>query len=405
MNQEKIGSFLSALRRAKGLTQQDLADIFHVSNKTVSKWECGDAVPEITALIALAEFYEVSVDEILKGEKIDKSKTISLESEKKNQRMRQQYFLNKREGQLKIYSLISFALMLISISLLFILVFSGRIALGLGLGISLFIVSVFLFFIGISITKNQAQLELEGKVALIFNLKVFKMRYIFINIIITGLLLILQLNKTRSIINLFVFIPYLLAIPLYYYDLKSKIYGIKLSEKMINIKLLISKIRPIYLLFLILTFTIVFFRPLYTVAYYPENANQPLEEISGSFVNILTLRPSLIGLYIFLVLFITSIVFSVIAYLKKKPFIVSYLLMGVSILWIQLVLMRQYTLDVEHFRSIYTSFSSTISSFNPFIIVSFIYSFAGVADWAINYLIEKNLKLHVLKLKINTEEL
>lgn len=41
MNNLKIGSFLQALRKAKGLTQAELADYFEISAKTISKWECG----------------------------------------------------------------------------------------------------------------------------------------------------------------------------------------------------------------------------------------------------------------------------------------------------------------------------------------------------------------------------
>lgn len=41
MDQEKIGVFISTLRKEKGMTQQQLADAIGVSNKTISKWECG----------------------------------------------------------------------------------------------------------------------------------------------------------------------------------------------------------------------------------------------------------------------------------------------------------------------------------------------------------------------------
>ncbi len=73
MEQKTIGKFLSALRKANGYTQQQVADFLRVSNKTVSKWECDDGYPEITMLPAIAELYNVTVDEILKGERIDKN--------------------------------------------------------------------------------------------------------------------------------------------------------------------------------------------------------------------------------------------------------------------------------------------------------------------------------------------
>lgn len=69
MDYTKIGLFLQSLRKEKGITQNELADYFGISNKTVSKWECGDALPEIPLLKVLAEYYNVTVDEILNGER------------------------------------------------------------------------------------------------------------------------------------------------------------------------------------------------------------------------------------------------------------------------------------------------------------------------------------------------
>ena len=46
MDQEKIGVFISTLRKEHGMTQQQLADAIGVSNKTISKWECGKGMPE-----------------------------------------------------------------------------------------------------------------------------------------------------------------------------------------------------------------------------------------------------------------------------------------------------------------------------------------------------------------------
>lgn len=70
MENKTIGSFLSALRKANGMTQQEVADILNVSNKTVSKWERDEGCPEIMMLPAIAELYDVTVDEILRGERI-----------------------------------------------------------------------------------------------------------------------------------------------------------------------------------------------------------------------------------------------------------------------------------------------------------------------------------------------
>ncbi len=73
MEKKTMGSFMAALRKANGLTQQQVADKLNVSNKTVSKWECNEGYPEISMLPVIAELYSVSVDELLRGEKKTKA--------------------------------------------------------------------------------------------------------------------------------------------------------------------------------------------------------------------------------------------------------------------------------------------------------------------------------------------
>lgn len=68
MDANKTGAYLAMLRKAKGLTQEAAAEILGVSNKTVSKWETGGGLPEITVLPALAELYGVTADDILAGQ-------------------------------------------------------------------------------------------------------------------------------------------------------------------------------------------------------------------------------------------------------------------------------------------------------------------------------------------------
>ena len=72
MDVNKTGEFLSILRKSQGYTQQEVADYLSISNKTISKWEQGKGYPELTLLPVLAEFYHVSVDEILAGEKMNR---------------------------------------------------------------------------------------------------------------------------------------------------------------------------------------------------------------------------------------------------------------------------------------------------------------------------------------------
>ena len=69
MNQQKTGEFLKQLRKEKGLTQEELAEKFFVSSRTVSRWETGSNLPDLSTLIDLAEYYDVDIREIIDGER------------------------------------------------------------------------------------------------------------------------------------------------------------------------------------------------------------------------------------------------------------------------------------------------------------------------------------------------
>ena len=70
INKEKFGTFLSQLRRERGMTQKDLAEKLYVSDKAVSKWERALSLPDIALLRPLAEMLEVTVTELLIGERV-----------------------------------------------------------------------------------------------------------------------------------------------------------------------------------------------------------------------------------------------------------------------------------------------------------------------------------------------
>lgn len=68
MEQEKIGEFIAAQRKEKGMTQKQLGDALKISDKTVSKWECGKGLPDISIIMPLCELLNISVNELLSGE-------------------------------------------------------------------------------------------------------------------------------------------------------------------------------------------------------------------------------------------------------------------------------------------------------------------------------------------------
>ena len=69
MDTVKIGAFLRELRKEKELTQEQLADVFNVSARTVSRWETGSNMPDISILVEIADYYQLDIREILNGEK------------------------------------------------------------------------------------------------------------------------------------------------------------------------------------------------------------------------------------------------------------------------------------------------------------------------------------------------
>lgn len=65
----KFGEFLYQLRKEKGMTQSELADKLNITNKAVSKWETGESYPETAQLLPLSKVFNITIDELLNGEK------------------------------------------------------------------------------------------------------------------------------------------------------------------------------------------------------------------------------------------------------------------------------------------------------------------------------------------------
>lgn len=69
MDQKKTGSFLRELRKEKQLTQEQLAERFGVTNRSVSRWETGSNMPDLSILVELADFYDADIRDIIDGER------------------------------------------------------------------------------------------------------------------------------------------------------------------------------------------------------------------------------------------------------------------------------------------------------------------------------------------------
>ena len=122
MDKEKTGQLITELRKEKGLTQKQLADILNVTDKAVSKWERGLSFPDISMLEPISEVLGVSIMEILAGKKQDENEALSREEALKlindSVELSDEEIRHKRErSRFVIIILIVISLLLISLTL------------------------------------------------------------------------------------------------------------------------------------------------------------------------------------------------------------------------------------------------------------------------------------------------
>ena len=74
MNQEKIGKFIATCRKEKKITQSELSEQLGVTDRSVSNWETGKNMPDLSLFKPLCEILGITINELLSGEKLDKEK-------------------------------------------------------------------------------------------------------------------------------------------------------------------------------------------------------------------------------------------------------------------------------------------------------------------------------------------
>lgn len=121
MADNAIGQFIAALRKANGMTQQEVADRLHVSNKAVSRWERGECAPDLYAIPALAEMFDVTCDELLKGERNKENRKESAANEKKEAKVDKQVksLINRTLSDFKTLVWISMAVAMVGLICMF----------------------------------------------------------------------------------------------------------------------------------------------------------------------------------------------------------------------------------------------------------------------------------------------
>lgn len=113
MDQIKIGKFIAALRKEQNMTQAELATKLGVTDRAVSKWENGRGLPDLSLVVPLSEALDISINELLSGERIEKERY----QEKLEENIIQtiEYSKNKVRNTRKIFFLI--------LALVFVIVF------------------------------------------------------------------------------------------------------------------------------------------------------------------------------------------------------------------------------------------------------------------------------------------
>lgn len=108
MNQQEIAVFIADCRKQKGLTQAQLAEIIGVSDKSISRWETGKTMPDLSLYEPLCEALDIQVSELLYAKKMtDKEKTIQGEKSALN--------IFKTKSQLQTFGILTEILIVVGI--------------------------------------------------------------------------------------------------------------------------------------------------------------------------------------------------------------------------------------------------------------------------------------------------
>jgi len=115
MDQKKIGNFLRVLRKNTGFTQEQVAEKLGISSRTISRWETGAYMPDISMLVDIAEMYDVDIREIIDGER--KEENMNSEIKEVAEKMAD-YSTTGKNNMLKWFRLMGIGMMIISLCLI-----------------------------------------------------------------------------------------------------------------------------------------------------------------------------------------------------------------------------------------------------------------------------------------------
>ena len=152
MNQIKIGQFLKELRKEKGLTQEQFAEQFNLSRRTVSRWENGNNMPDLDMLLALANFYGVDIRKIMDGER--KSGTMNTEQQEMFAKLADYSECKEQLLLRKVIAIVTIGMIAWAVSFAFLLMFMNSVT-GAGLLLMFEVVVLLLYCAGMLCVKSN----------------------------------------------------------------------------------------------------------------------------------------------------------------------------------------------------------------------------------------------------------
>lgn len=145
MNQIQTGKFIAKIRKEQGLTQRELADYLMISDKTVSKWECGNGLPEVSLMLPLCEKLGITVNELLSGKRLNDFEY------KKNAEVNIMNLMQEKEENKRKLILESIVVLITLLASCTLIMVSGLVELPVGWRIALIVIAVLVMAGGIAV--------------------------------------------------------------------------------------------------------------------------------------------------------------------------------------------------------------------------------------------------------------
>lgn len=117
MDQVKIGKFIQSMRKEQKLTQRQLADKLGISDKTVSKWETGNGLPDVSLMMPLCQILNISANELLSAQKLDQNQYYQKAEENVMDLVNEK---QKNKKLVLFYTLLTLCNMIVSSTLIFV---------------------------------------------------------------------------------------------------------------------------------------------------------------------------------------------------------------------------------------------------------------------------------------------